>query len=880
MKPNQGFGLAILFLFVVSAAGAQPVAESDSVWFSYPATDARTVALVGDFNGWAKGEDLLRRENTGTWTLLKRLPPGLFQYKFLIDGNRYELDPGNPAAVDNYNASSKNSVFCFTIDRRVLLTSSPPDAGANPLDVYPPNPGKPVYLNIIWHQHQPLYVDPENDRLNGPWVRTHATKDYYDMAAMLGQYPNVYCTINLTLSLLHQLTTYYIDRIGPFIDPVRNSIDVEGFLAKWKGRTDPWIDLALTPTSSFGDVEKGYIYKNTWNAFGISEVMIERFPEYQGLKQKLDVDRTPNRDPFTEQDMREAKFWFYLAYFDPDFFITGVDLPDGSRCDLTDLVERRDGDRFYLRKKVKEEDCWRLVVEACKVMANVIPAHRRLMHDSATGKGQIELITTPFYHPILPLIYDSDLARISQPNDLLPPRFSFPEDAFAQVGKAVRMYEKIFGNKPSGMWPGEGSVAQPVLEAFGENGITWIASDGKILEKSRPQGMPNLAPYWFPTGKRGPEGDEQGVVVVFRDTELSDRIGFKYQTYSPEEAAEDFVQALLERKPTENSPDVLVTVILDGENAWEWYRHDIDGKRFLHALYRKLGKLHGLNQIITTTTSQYLSGNPTRGIPPHPPSSLPVMEWLYPGSWINGNYDTWIGEEEENKAWEYLLQARVDLGASGIPAPNPSSDPPIQNTKEWYEYMAWEELYAAEGSDWFWWYGSDQSAPAGEKPFDDAFRLHLDNIYRFIGLSGRDVKSVPVFHPILAADNARTGQGAMARGGEEKRTVLFACDATNQPIGKPVFIVGELEVIGAWTPNKVRMFDDGTHGDVRAKDGVWSVLMEMPLRSRVEYKYTNGGVEGAWEPGDESPSRNRVIAVEQGAGVLNVRDVFGRMENE
>ncbi|MEK9136728.1 MAG: glycoside hydrolase family 57 protein, partial [Bacteroidota bacterium] len=360
------------------------------------------------------------------------------------------------------------------------------------------------------------------------------------------------------------------------------------------------------------------------------------------------------------------------------------------------------------------------------VMANVIPIHRELRYDPDTRRGQLEIITTPYYHPILPLIYDSDLAKTCQPKDNLPARFTYPQDAHAQVAKAVKMYREIFGAAPTGMWPGEGSVAQPVLEVFRSNGIQWSASDVKVLTNSGPPNQPNISPYRFSTvnpasagAAGGPLKEQPGMwmALVFRDTELSDRIGFKYQAYKGEEAAEDFVQTILSRAPKSDDDDVLVTVILDGENAWEWYRQDMDGKEFLNAFYRKLTTLYSTKQIITTSTSDYLSGNSGRGIKPHPMELLPKMESLWPGSWINANFDTWIGEPEENRAWEYLLRARMDLERSGIPQPDPSADAPGSRTKAWYAYFAWEEMYAAEGSDWFWWYGYDQSAPAGDKPF-------------------------------------------------------------------------------------------------------------------------------------------------------------------
>lgn len=860
-------------LLLTADSLAQPRVVQGKVQFSYSDQAAKSVSLVGDFNGWSKDEDRMVRDEAGIWHTTRTISPGIFQYKFVVDGDKYGNDPNNPVLVDNFNQSGQNSVFVFTHDSRIELTTTPPAPQSNPNDEYPARPDrKAVYLNIIWHQHQPLYVNPETDQLQGPWVRTHATKDYYDMTAMLRDYPDIHCNVNLTSSLLFQLREYYVNRMKPFVDTRRNRVDVKGLWAKWKGKTDPWIDLALKPTSEFDKEDKAHLYKNVWNAFGISEVMIERFPAYAALKRKLAMDRMPDRDLFTEQEMRDLKFWFYLSHFDPDFLAGPVKLPDGSVCDLSDLVELRDDGNYYLRKRVTEEHCNRIVAEAYKVMANVIPVHKKLMYSPEKHTGQVEVITTPYYHPILPLIYDSDLARICQPNDPLPARFSYPEDAEAHVVKAVKMYKEIFGRAPTGMWPAEGSVAQPVLNIFRRNGILWGASDVKVLDRSEPGKQPNTTAYRFPAGK-DTRGNDMSMALVFRDTELSDRIGFTYQNYKGEDAAEDFVRSILSFAPQKNADDVMITVILDGENAWEWYRHDNDGKQFLNAFYRKLSKLYDLGQVITVTTTEYLQGNPARGVAAHPIGKLPAMEWLWPGSWINANYDTWVGENEENRAWEYLLQARRDLEKSGLKRPDPAKPAPKQNSKEWYAWRAWEAMYAAEGSDWFWWFGTDQSAPAGDEPFDEAFRVHLENVYRFANLAGSSIRS-PGFAPLLTDETKRAGQGTMARSTVK---VLFVCDARQQKVPDGIYIVGNLLQLGEWTPNAIRMYDEGTHGDAVAGDGLWSLLVDVPLGEEVQYKYTNSGIRGQWVQSEEFPQRNRTVTITQTTDVVHtITDIFGQ----
>lgn len=875
---------AACFVLSVLDLRAQPKAVAHGVRFSLPDKGYGSVALVGDFNGWSKDAHPMRKDSSNVWVATVAVEPGIYQYLFFVDAHRYMPDPNNPVVVDNYNNSGKNSVFVVTEDGMVELTATPLVPKSNPKDEYPLRPSlKPIYLNIIWHQHQPLYLNPRTDQLEGPWVRTHATKDYFDMAAMLMRYPDVHCTINLTSSLLYQLQEYYVNRLKPFVDVKRNTIDAQRFRKAWKGRTDPWIDLMLKATAEFDSADVSVLFRNTWNAFGISEVMIERFPEYRALKEKLGTTMRPGINPFTEHEMRQIKFFFYLAHFDPDFLMGEVQLPNGLSCDLSDLV-RFDGEKkkFLLKRPVTEADCRRILVEAYKVMASVVPMHKSLRYDPVRRTGQIDIITTPFYHPILPLIYDSDLAAVCQPDDTLPPRFSYPQDADAQVAKAVRLYKAMFGASPTGMWPAEGSVAHAVLPLFRKQGVWWAATDVKVLQRSDPPNQPNTTPYRFEAGVNE-RGEKQWMALVFRDSELSDRIGFKYQNYNGEEAAEDFIRTILARAPKKEEPDVLLTVILDGENAWEWYRHDIDGKEFLHALYRKLSTLYSTRQIITTTTTEYVLGNPVRGIAAHPLDQLPEMNRLWPGSWINGNFDTWIGEQEENTAWEYLRNARRDLEASGLKQPDPLSDPPKRGTKAWYVYKAYEAMYAAEGSDWFWWYGSDQTAPAGDAPFDESFRTHLHNVYHFARRAGAKMPR-PAFEPIIGGPGnkatsstaAQEGGGVMARGSTEMQEVLFTVDARSVTVKDAIYIAGNRRELGEWTPNVVRMYDDGTHGDAIPADGVWSLTLKFPVSVTIQYKYTNSGQIGEWVPGEEFPADNRSMSIRSSDSTIVIRDIFGK----
>jgi alpha-amylase/alpha-mannosidase (GH57 family) len=857
----------------------QPTKIDSGIGFSLVYPSAHSVVVAGDFNSWSHSKGAMTLTDNGVWSAAFDMPPGIYQYKFLVNDTLWILDPENPVMVENYNLSGYNNIFTFTQSGIIRFDPYPTlaslyDDEQNSMKTPHGKTGETLFLNIIWHQHQPSYINPVEDRLIGPWVRTHGTKDYYDMTAMLKDYPDIHVTVNLTSSMLYQIDEYYVKRLKPFYNERKNRINAEEYFRNATGTTDPWIDLALKPTSEFTEADRNYLYKNPWNAFGISEVQMGRFPEYERLKHHFSNELAHGREDFSEQEMREVKFWFYLAHFDPDFLEGAVELPNGSVVDLTDLVEKRDG-KYHLRRQISEDDCNRIIAETYKVLANIIPVHRKLLYNPETFTGQVEVITTPFYHPILPLIYDTKLAVISQPRDPMPARFSYPDDARAQVARAVRYYMDIFGQRPYGMWPAEGSVAQEVIKTFLEYDIEWIATDQRILRNSIPKNMMHYYAYRA-FADTATKRDDESIAIVFRDTELSDRIGFVYQNFKGEDAAEDFIRRVLSYAPTKGESPRLLTVILDGENAWEWYRYDNDGKEFLHALYRKLTEAYSSGEIITVTMSEYIHGNPGRGLPSHPVRSMRSIHRLWPGSWIHANYDTWIGEEEENNAWNLLLQARRDIDTIGIPRPDPSAGKPEAGTKQWYEFMAWESIYAAEGSDWFWWFGDDQIAPGGEEPWDEGFRTHLTNMYLFARKAGYDA-DIPEFTSVLVPKERLPAHpvehiGTMARSADETVEVTFIVDAGDREVTDAIYIVGNLPELGQWNPNTIRM-------NRTAEDGIWSITLYLPVGANVEYKFTNSGLPGEWIPGEEFAFYNRQVFIGGNGGKkMIVRDVFGERE--
>jgi hypothetical protein len=337
---------------------------------------------------------------------------------------------------------------------------------------------------------------------------------------------------------------------------------------------------------------------------------------------------------------------------------------------------------------------------------------------------------TPYAHPILPLLIDTSLARVALPKVDLPNRFSYPRDAVAQVERGVQLYRDHFDADPKGMWPAEGAVAQDMVGLVGRAGITWMASDEGVLAKSL--GLADFArdgnetvheadvlyrPYYV-TDVRSPQ-----VAIVFRDRVISDKVGFTYSGMDGQAAAADLLQRLHHIKDALEADGKidphLVSVILDGENAWEYY--DNDGKAFLHALYQGLS---GDPALKTVTPSEFLAIAPDQ----------PNIENLWAGSWINHDFSTWIGEEEENTAWNYLGATREVL-QKYQQGKRPASEEAL--------VAAYDAMMIAEGSDWFWWYGADQDS-GSDGDFDQQFRDTLKQVYLALGEEPPDFLDVPV----------------------------------------------------------------------------------------------------------------------------------------
>jgi alpha-amylase/alpha-mannosidase (GH57 family) len=527
-----------------------------------------------------------------------------------------------------------------------------------------------VALAFFWHQHQPYYPDDMTGENPMPWVRLHGTKDYWGMAMLLREIPEMHSTINLVPSLIQQLLGY-----------------------TEQGREDAHLRVSRLPPDGLSEADAYYLMDNFFMVH--PDQMIRPYPRYFELYKKrgLGIDSADRaRKRFNKKDLIDLQCWSNLVWMHP-------------------LAFEQDADLYEFRQKgrgwTEKEKQW-LLDKQMELLRQVIPLHKEL-----ADRGQVELTTTPFYHPILPLLWDKRLARRAMPNVDLPKHLEgYPDDAREQLRRAVEFHQRVFGKKPRGMWPSEGSVCQGIVPAIAETGVQWIGTDEEILSCSTDGWVSRDGAGFL----RNPEMlyrpwrvEEQGhsLQLVFRDHAMSDQIGFHYQRFGQQHAVDDFIGRLeaignatggnAGRRPT------LVSIILDGENCWEYYPNA--GVDFLRGVYRRAVQ-HA--KIKPVRIGDYLDRYP----------AADKLGHLFPGSWIQHNFGIWIGHPECNQAWDRLHETRQHLLAA---ATNKSAPADKLN-------RAWEELRIAEGSDWFWWFGdSHQSAQDGL--FDRLFRKHLQNVY-------------------------------------------------------------------------------------------------------------------------------------------------------
>jgi alpha-amylase/alpha-mannosidase (GH57 family) len=547
-----------------------------------------------------------------------------------------------------------------------------------------------LWVAFLWHMHQPYYKDLKTNQYQMPWVRLHGLKDYFDMVAILDDYPSIHQTFNLVPSLIEQIQDYVINQVY-----------------------DEHLILTERPAKDLTEVEKEKILSSFFSCN--HNTMIYPHPRFSQLLEKLNQVKSIGRgedaknlkskvQDFSLQDFLDLQVWSNLAWIDPIF--------KNDRL-ISQLLKK--GANFT------EKDKRDLISKEREILGSILPKYKELQ-----DKGQVEVSFSPYFHPISPLICDTEVAKLALPNIQLPKeRFSHPEDLEAQIDLGIKLYESTFGRRPNGMWPSEGGVSEQIIPRVAKFGVKWMATDEEILYFSNMLGetrgkkpvSPPKSPLYKPY-KISVENTE--LSIIFRDHTLSDLIGFVYSSWDAEKAADDFVSRLHRIRESlplvgsganlqKDQSQFLVSVILDGENCWEYYKND--GHDFLSALYTKLSKDKLLR---TTTISAFLERS----------KEFERLPRLFAGSWINHNFRIWIGHPEDNLAWDFLKTTRDALV---------EYQQEVKRRPEAEEILekAWKEIYIAEGSDWCWWYGDEHQGPDTDE-FDRIFRSHLLYVYELI----------------------------------------------------------------------------------------------------------------------------------------------------
>jgi alpha-amylase/alpha-mannosidase (GH57 family) len=557
-----------------------------------------------------------------------------------------------------------------------------------------------IHLVLLWHMHQPQYRDPESGRYVLPWTRLHALKDYYGMVEMLREFPNFHATFNVVPALGIQLEEY---ASGNF--------------------NEPWFSLAFKNANELTREDKAEILSR---AFQVNhECLMSRWPRFVELYEwSRAASGAQALVTFTPRDWRDLQLLSQLAWME-ESWLQKDELIARLSTKGKDFTEN---DKSALKEKQQE------------LLRLVLPAYR-----DAASRGQIEISTTPFYHPILPLICDSDVARVANPATPLPRRaYRHPEDAREQLQLARQYHEKIFAAKPAGLWPSEGSVSDQALSIAAQEGFQWFGTDEGVLGRTLnvgffrdSNGLPASAERLYKPWRV--QLGANSITGLFRDHHLSDLVGFVYSRMDAKSAAADLHSRLrqLGEKVSGNQP-LTVSLFLDGENAWEYYPGN--GREFLREFYRRIQSDPDFSAL---TASEAVAAA----------GEIPTTTAIFPASWINANFDVWIGHSEDVAAWELLWDAREAYGRAAEARKKGRPGAPTETALK----EAHESLLAAEGSDWCWWYGPEHST-ANDAEFDALYRKHLTGIYLALGQVAPEELAKPIKRrPEHAVQLAPTG---------------------------------------------------------------------------------------------------------------------------
>ncbi len=559
---------------------------------------------------------------------------------------------------------------------------------------------KPMNVVLCWHMHQPEYRDLRTGKVHLPWTYLHAIKDYVDMAAHLESVPGARAVVNFAPILIEQIEDY-VQQVG-------------SYLTGHGAIRDPLLAELAEPALPGNQRERLKLMQDCLRAN--RERIIERFEPYRRLATMADwYENHPDSLIYaSNQFLADLLVWYHLGW-------------------MGESVRRKDPRIRQLQDKganFNVHDRRTLLQIVLELMESIIPRYRAL-----ADRGQVELCMSPYAHPIVPLLLDLGSAREAMPEASLPAAPEYPGGEarcrwHLQRGREV--FERAFGRSPRGLWPSEGGVSQAALALFAESGFDWIASGGKVLENSHDPHSKSCSHRVYQFG---------GVDIncFFRDDGLSDLIGFTYSDWHAEDAVGNLIghmEHIAELCPDRD--DCLITIILDGENAWEYYPRN--GHYFLNHLYEALAEHPGLQ---LTTFDAFLSNHPT---------GASREKRLAAGSWVYGTFSTWIGDREKNRAWDLLVEAKQAFDgqvAAGTLTPEELA-------------AAEQQLAICEGSDWFWWFG-DYNPAETVSQFDQLYRMHLANLYQIL-----NVEAPPHLGDVISHGGGQPARGGVMRHGSEQ----------------------------------------------------------------------------------------------------------------
>lgn len=565
-----------------------------------------------------------------------------------------------------------------------------------------------LYLTLYWHMHQPDYRDVVTNQFVLPWTYLHAMKDYSDMAYHLENNSKARVTFNYVPILLNQLQDYATQL---------NDNNIR----------DPLLALLIAPDlHNISAEDCALIVKSCFKNH--HEKMLIPFPHYQRLLQIYELVEPMLFENelhyLSAQYKADLLVWYHLAW-------CGESLRRENTL-IQSLMEK--GALFTL------EDRQVLLNVIAETISGLIPRYKALVKTQ-----QIEVSTTPYYHPILPLLLDFESTYDAMPDVPLPQNKSYPGGktrAVSHIQSASQFHTDIFGSKPRGMWPAEGGVSHAALSLMAEHGVEWAATGQGVLANSlRQSDLPADDPLDYLYQPYRVTDGQQNILCFFRDDALSDKIGFEYAKMHSSDAVQDFVQSLVNIQQANTSEQSkIVSVILDGENAWEYYPYN--GYYFLSELYTALTQHPDIEM---TTFSDMVDHLKAQAI------QSPILPQVAAGSWVYGTFSTWIGSTDKNAAWDLLCDAKKVF------------DRVMSNSQfNASERDACErQLAICEGSDWFWWFG-DYNASDSVASFDSLYRRNLMNLYQLL-----QVPTPENLHQAISAGGGNADNAGTMRRGQE-----------------------------------------------------------------------------------------------------------------